>query len=75
MIIMDKICKGCLIYERHIKDPHTYRECNGRIFKDTKCPCQNCLIKMICDTPCELLIEREWHLHTVIKNIKETSNG
>ena len=72
---MDKTCEGCLIYERHIEDPDIYPECNGRIYKETNCPCKTCLIKAMCDRPCGLITEKEWYYKNIIKQIRKTSDG
>ena len=52
-IDMDKICKGCKEYERHIENPERYIECEGYTRKHTNCPCQNCLVKVMCDDVCD----------------------
>lgn len=57
---MIELCSGCLIYERYLIEPNTYSECEGFIKKDTDCPCPHCLIKMICDVPCDLFKKRSW---------------
>lgn len=62
--IMDKLCEGCLTHERSnervLSSSLTYGECPGYVNKDTNCPCQYCLIKMICDSPCGLFKKRFW---------------
>jgi hypothetical protein len=59
-INMDKLCKGCLIYEQHKLDPVHNIKCIGYIIKDTGCPCINCLLKMMCITTCKEIEERKW---------------
>lgn len=59
-INMDKLCSGCLIYERHLTKPNTYGECKGFVIKDINCPCINCLIKAMCVTSCDGLFKRNW---------------
>ncbi len=60
-INMDKICKGCTDYELYIENPGVYNKCEGYIRKHINCPCQNCLIKMMCDTVCNKFKE-EWEI-------------
>jgi hypothetical protein len=59
-INMDLLCDGCLIYEQHKIDPVNNVKCIGYIVKDTNCPCQRCLLKMMCITTCEAIEERKW---------------
>jgi hypothetical protein len=41
-------CKGCKTYNLN------HNKCYYQIYnKSVKCPCSTCLIKGICDTPCE----------------------
>ena len=42
----DEICSGCLTYEK-------VDMCLGYKLKDISCPCIICLIKIMCDTPCQ----------------------
>lgn len=58
---MDKICKGCMEYERYIEDSTQYGECEGYARKHVNCPCQNCLIKMMCDNVCDKYKD-EWEV-------------
>lgn len=58
--VMDEICKGCLLYEQHIEDPLKYLTCNGYNKGDMYCPCQNCLVKTMCNEHCELIRKRSW---------------
>ncbi len=53
MVDMVKMCKGCTTYERHIEDSENYSQCEGHMKKHVDCPCQNCLIKVMCDDVCE----------------------
>jgi hypothetical protein len=55
---MEKLCKGCL----------TYDKCIGYKIKDITCPCINCLVKMMCMYSCDKYKNRTWH-----ESIKETS--
>jgi len=59
-IDMDKICSGCLAYEQYIKNPKKYNQCVGYIKKRTDCPCQHCLIKVMCDVCDEF--KKEWEI-------------
>lgn len=59
---MDKICKGCREYERYIEDPKKFHKCEGYIKKHIDCPCQNCLIKTMCDDVCEEY-KKEWEIY------------
>jgi len=56
---MDKLCSGCLMYELHIEKPEHYHECEGYIEKHVNCPCQNCLVKAMCDDVCDKY-KKEW---------------
>lgn len=63
---MDEQCKGCLSYERAGKKiPNSsnlkYVMCRGYIAKDINCPCQNCLIKPMCDRVCKAFTETSWY--------------
>jgi hypothetical protein len=60
IIDMDKICSGCLVYERFIKNAKDADICVGYVIKDTGCPCQHCLIKPMCLTSCDELNKRRW---------------
>jgi hypothetical protein len=57
---MDELYKGCLTYERHKEDPGLYHQCIGRLREDINCPCMTCLIKMMCDTICDKLRDKDW---------------
>jgi hypothetical protein len=57
---MDKVCEGCLTHERHIENPDSYEECRGYLMGDTECPCQHCLIKVMCITGCDKVKGRVW---------------
>jgi len=67
-IDMDKICKGCLAYERSntflnmkgVLKGVKYGQCPGYVFKDVDCPCQHCLIKAMCDDVCEEFKKSKW---------------
>ncbi len=41
-------CKGCYIYENNIHGCSTSYSSNV-----TNCPCQNCIVKMICKMGCQ----------------------
>ena len=58
--IMDKQCEGCMIHERHKKEPEIYHECEGFLLEDINCPCPYCLIKMMCNSACSQFSERPW---------------
>jgi hypothetical protein len=55
---MDELCSGCTTYERGIREGFKI-ECDGYSIQDTKCPCINCLIKVMCWDICEEFHERE----------------
>lgn len=57
---MDKLCKGCLTYERYKKNLINGVECVGYRIRDKSCPCMNCLIKMMCLKACDELNKRPW---------------
>ena len=57
---IDDRCKGCLMYENYKRDPDKYNRCVGNQLRDIGCPCQNCLIKMMCTTTCSEIEERDW---------------
>lgn len=67
----DKICEGCLSYERAgtlitdrvlgMSAEECYGLCQGYSVKDVDCPCQHCLIKAMCNSVCDLLKERQWY--------------
>ena len=69
--IMDKICSGCLTYERslEIKNSNRFFTCGGYKTKDIDCPCQHCLIKTMCIIACEKLTERPWHGLSLTKEL------
>ena len=52
-------CNGCLMYEN-------YKGCTIRIRDYSNCPCQTCLIKMVCETACE---EMKSHRHKQMKGL------
>lgn len=63
--IMDKLCEGCLSYERigeciPTNSLEFYGNCPGYTIKDTKCLCQNCLIKGMCNNVCEDFLKTPW---------------
>ncbi len=58
MTDMDKICTGCLMYEQYIEDSENYHECEGYMKKHVDCPCQNCLVKVMCDDVCDKYKEK-----------------
>ncbi len=60
IIDMNKLCSGCLSYEEHKKDPDRCTKCPGYVEKDIDCPCISCLIKVMCDFPCDMLNEKDW---------------
>lgn len=49
---MDETCNGCLTYERYIEDPELHIDCKAHT-NTTGCPCQHCLVKMVCENPCD----------------------
>ena len=55
MIREQKECEGCLSY--YVPYGSTYHESCTRwipiISHSLKCPCMNCLLKMICEEECE----------------------
>lgn len=54
MIIEQKECEGCLSY--YIPFGNLYHECVIKIpiiSPTVKCPCMDCLLKMICEEECE----------------------
>ena len=53
MNVMDKICKGCNSYENYLNDPDRYVICQDYANQRVKCPCQHCLIKMVCIDACD----------------------
>lgn len=53
MTDIDKVCKGCLMYTQYIENPKDHHECEGYTQKHIKCPCQRCLVKMMCDDVCD----------------------
>jgi len=73
---MDKICSGCFTHERYIKEKFGtstmfYSECRGYIKKDIDCPCQLCLVKIMCDSVCGELKKTRWY----IENRKEAQDN
>jgi len=53
-IEIDEICVGCLCL-RLAKESNTklYTFCHGKpVAYDDKCPCAECLVKVICKNPC-----------------------
>ena len=69
---MDKICSGCLIYERYKEGVKDAVICVGYVIKDTGCPCQHCLIKPMCLTSCDELDTRKW---PKLSDVGELVNG
>lgn len=59
MTDMDKICKGCCSYENYLDDPKKYVMCQDYTSLRVDCPCQYCLIKMVCVDACDKFINRE----------------
>lgn len=73
---MDKICSGCFTHERYIKERFGtsivfYGECTGYIKKDIDCPCQLCLVKIMCNSACGELRKTRWY----IENRKEAQDN
>ncbi len=69
---MDKVCKGCLSYERIgtkiVENPEIlYGSCPGYNIGDINCPCQYCLVKGMCNNICEDLKKSRWF---IINNIR-----
>lgn len=46
-------CEGCLTHENHINYPTKHFKCTYYDLSDKKCPCQYCLIKMMCSNACD----------------------
>lgn len=72
--IMDKICEGCLSYERAgevipERSNLNYGKCPGYIIKDINCPCQHCLIKAMCNITCEDMLKTKWFIDHQKKDI------
>lgn len=57
--IMNKICDGCLTYERGKKELDC--KCRGYVIKDIRCPCRNCIVKTMCNESCGDLNKRFWY--------------
>jgi len=57
--IMDKLCKGCTSYtlgkvgDLILDDNLLNYECLRHKIKDINCPCINCLVKPMCESPCD----------------------
>jgi len=63
----EKFCGGCRIYEdvKHIPPEDRATDCAvARPGAVKSCPCKTCLVKMVCDLPCEKFDT----LHRRIKN-------
>lgn len=58
MTNMDKLCSGCRLYEQYIGNPKHYRECKGYKENHVKCPCIDCLIKVMCGIVCKEYMHR-----------------
>ena len=58
--IMNKICDGCLTYERY-KENSDANKCRGYTIKDIRCPCRNCIVKTMCSKACGDLNKRFWY--------------
>jgi len=59
MNVMDKICKGCNSYENYLIHPNKYAVCQSYTTQRVKCPCQHCLIKMVCIDACDKFNNRK----------------
>jgi len=60
--VMNKICDGCLSYERDKENPDAFDGgCRGYKIKDISCPCRNCIVKSMCNEDCEELDKRFWY--------------
>jgi len=75
---MDEICKGCLSYERIGKlmigySSIRYGECPGYNAKDIGCPCQHCLIKVMCDVVCGSFRKRKMVRRRLVR--ERVNNG
>jgi len=57
-------CEGCFTYEKY--PTHGCRQCEG-----LTCPCSVCIVKGMCNTPCEALVHYEMKL---IDYIEKGSN-
>jgi hypothetical protein len=57
---MDKLCEGCCIHELRLEKSTIRLQCGGYISKDKNCPCQICLVKMMCVGICDKLRKRNW---------------
>ena len=57
---MDKLCKGCILYEEHLEKSDSYITCIGYLQKDKTCPCITCLVKVMCKSCCDKLRNTSW---------------
>ena len=67
---MNEFCEGCFVYETHRRQNTIQFSCVGYIIKDIECPCINCLVKMICGTPCDKLERRRWPTYNKAIEVK-----
>ena len=54
-------CKGCKIFTRCPSNIDEIYSCLDMIKDYINCPCSKCILKVICETPCNEFIEFKSH--------------
>ena len=72
---MNKMCKGCWLYDNHGGCVYYKTILNKGKPDEIICPCTICLVKMMCDKTCSLLLKFRQPSHYIMKKRKEIINA